>query len=100
MVKGKYTQGGRQYEMIFEEFILKNGDIESKGKDVVGEYLMQGKYDNTGNVNMLKQYIGKHSVNYKGIIAFNSKGSEINSFKINGKWYLGNSEDTFYLESQ
>jgi hypothetical protein len=46
---------------------FKNGTIRGGGTDVVGQFHFSGAYDvKTGQVLLIKQYIGKHAVRYRG----------------------------------
>ncbi|MDB5313573.1 MAG: hypothetical protein JWO38_7775 [Gemmataceae bacterium] len=43
------------------------GEITGEGKDVIGRFVFTGSYDvQTGEVVMMKQYLGKHQVWYRG----------------------------------
>jgi hypothetical protein len=58
------------------------GCITGEGRDVVGRFTFSGEYDETtGEVRMLKQYIGKHRVLYVG--RPDGEGS------IQGTWSIG-----------
>lgn len=41
-------------------------DIEGEGVDVIGAFLFQGGIDDTGTVSLVKSYIGRHQVQYRG----------------------------------
>lgn len=46
---------------------FRGGIIKGEGRDWVGEFLFQGKYDlESGRCWWTKSYIGKHSIYYKG----------------------------------
>ena len=45
--------------------IFKN-KVKGKGTDEVGEYTISGELKPDNTVTFVKQYIGKHSVNYEG----------------------------------
>jgi hypothetical protein len=45
-----------------------DGDITGDGRDIIGRFTFTGAYDlETGEVVMMKQYIGKHRVLYRGM---------------------------------
>jgi hypothetical protein len=48
--------------------VCSNGRLTGKGSDRVGAYTIDGEYDLvTGRCEWTKQYIGKHSVAYRGV---------------------------------
>ena len=57
--KGSYEQQGTWNEMDLEEFYLLATSIGGKGKDIVGEFEINGRIEN-GNVVFNKQYLGEH----------------------------------------
>ena len=64
---------GRQRMSLELEF--KNGTVRGSGSDVIGEFRMRGQYHTkTGEVNLLKQYLGQHSVFYRGYAHSGNKG--------------------------
>ena len=94
-VTGKYYQYANGHDMKFEYFSLRKGRVAGQGDDEIGAFTMAGTYDESGQVNFIKQYIGKHSVNYKGTLKCDSTGG----FRIEGEWNIGTSHDKFYLEN-
>jgi hypothetical protein len=42
------------------------GKIEGQGVDVIGRFTFRGEYDQAGSVTLVKQYLGKHQVLYRG----------------------------------
>ena len=43
------------------------GRVTGEGKDVIGRFTFAGEYDErTGRVEMVKQYVGLHTVDYNG----------------------------------
>ena len=43
------------------------GEVSGEGRDVVGPFQFTGAYDTrTGTVALMKQYLGKHRVVYRG----------------------------------
>ncbi len=58
------------------------GAITGSGRDVVGRFTFEGAYDETtGDVRMVKQYLGRHAVLYVG--RPDGEGS------IQGMWSIG-----------
>src|SRR5438874_2002201 len=58
------------------------GRVTGGGKDVVGRFVFEGEYDEaTGEVRMVKQYLGRHRVLYVG--RPDGEGS------IQGTWHIG-----------
>jgi hypothetical protein len=61
---------------------FSRGAVSGEGRDVVGRFTFFGEYDEaTGEVRMVKQYIGKHQVLYIG--RPDGEGS------IQGTWSIG-----------
>jgi hypothetical protein len=56
---------GRQ-EMAEFELHFADGSIRGRGVDIVGLFLFSGTYDAVGNVELTKQYLGRHQVHYTG----------------------------------
>ena len=58
------------------------GNVTGKGKDIIGKFVFTGEYDEaTGQVRLIKKYLGKHSVLYIG--QPDGEGS------IQGTWHIG-----------
>lgn len=52
-----------------QEFRLRfrDGAVDGDGKDIIGPFVFRGEYDETtGQVRMVKQYLGRHRVVYEG----------------------------------
>lgn len=67
-----------------EAFTLRfaAGQITGKGSDVIAAFTFRGTYDErTGAVVMVKQYLGRHQVTYRG----QSDGEGC----IQGTWHIG-----------
>lgn len=43
-----------------------DGRIDGEGRDIIGSFTFQGEYDEHGRVHLVKQYIGRHQVDYQG----------------------------------
>ena len=56
------------------------GQIEGGGVDLVGQFTFQGTYDTAGNVTLVKQYLGRHQVLYRG--SYDGEGT------IFGEWFI------------
>jgi hypothetical protein len=69
-------QAMSQLRMAFAE-----GRVRGAGRDIVGEFLFNGTISPDGDVVMVKQYIGRHSVNYVG--KYDGEGL------MWGRWSLG-----------
>jgi hypothetical protein len=61
-----YSAAGRRHRMdLHLTFAL--GKMTGDGSDDVGPFRIQGTYDTTNHeCNWIKQYIGRHSVSYRG----------------------------------
>ena len=94
-VTGKYYQYNIGHDMNFKYFSLRKGRVAGQGDDDIGAFTMAGTYNESGKVNFTKQYIGKHSVNYKGTLKCDLNGG----FRIEGEWLIGDAHDKFYLEN-
>jgi hypothetical protein len=58
---------GRQPMRAFELEFAPDGGVRGRGVDVVGQFTFAGAFDrDTGRVLMVKQYLGKHAVQYDG----------------------------------
>ena len=64
--KGHFYQNGQQFPMHFRHMCLDmNGHVTGDGSDAVGGFSLSGQLAN-GWMSFVKQYHGKHSVNYNG----------------------------------
>ncbi len=59
------THFGRQL-MHDLELHFHLSDVEGHGHDIVGPFVIRGRYDDSGCVAFQKQYVGQHSVTYRG----------------------------------
>lgn len=85
--KGFYSQNGQQSPMTFTMFsAILGGPVSGAGSDGVGTFHISGSVDQSGNVRFVKQYDGKHSVNYTGTLSGD---------QINGQWELQGMQDAF-----
>ena len=80
--KGFYEQHGQQSDMEFECLtVTDNGEIHGKGKDQVGQFVINGIYltTPTTDVQFVKQYLNMHNVLYSG---------KVNGKSITGRWEI------------
>ena len=67
-----------------------DGKVSGEGRDMVGRFTFSGTYDlTTGEVRMVKQYVGKHMVLYVG--QPDGEGS------IAGTWSIGHLDSGSFL---
>jgi hypothetical protein len=73
-------------QQLMEDFVLRfhGGIIEGGGHDVVGRFTFSGTYDDRGSVRMVKQYIGRHQVLYKG--TWDGEGTIFGTWSIPPYW--------------
>lgn len=74
--------------MEFKPLLVKDGVVQGHGSDAVGEFHIFGHH-NEKKVKFIKQYIGKHSVEYKGHVH--------NGTKLTGKWEVSGLTGDFEL---
>ena len=65
--------------MRFDHFNINRGVVKGKGNDVVGEFNIQGNVERNGQAKFVKQYVGKHAVQYDGLLTYK---------EINGRWSM------------
>lgn len=93
--KGHYLQNGTKHIMAFGVSI-NNGYVSGYGLDEAGSFYVMGSYnENEGKVSFVKQYYGKHAVEYNGK---HTKKGKVET--IEGQWSIPGSGiwDTFCLE--
>lgn len=74
---------------------LKNGKVFGEGDDDIGAYTFAGQYqiqEGRGEIEMNKQYVGKHSIQYKGKIVL----KEVTGV-IDGHWEIEETRDQFSI---
>src|SRR5262249_28824330 len=59
---------------------FEDGAIEGEGEDCIGAFTFHGFHDTQGHVSMVKQYLGKHRVEYVG--TYDGEGT------IFGTWFI------------
>ena len=57
------------------------GQIEGEGVDIIAPFTFHGEYDERGNVVLVKQYLNRHQVLYRG--SYDGEGT------IFGEWSIG-----------
>lgn len=78
---GHFSQNGSQTPMVFQTFKVSKHGIKGKGVDSLGEFVISGEVLNKTIAKFVKQYIGKHAVQYEGEIKNKKK-------EIEGKWSM------------
>jgi len=78
---GFYLEGHRQERGWMHLFMaFEEGKIRGEGTDYVGPWVATGTYDeSSGKCGWVKQYVGKHTVEYKGVCGENG---------IQGNWQI------------
>lgn len=74
---------------------MEHGKVFGQGDDEIGAFTVAGEYkleDGSGDINMDKQYVGKHSVIYRGKISF-----EGITCVIEGNWEIDDISDRFFI---
>ncbi|CAF4160890.1 unnamed protein product, partial [Rotaria sordida] len=90
-----YHHLGQEFPMEFEFLGLEQGRVFGQGDDNIGAFTLAGQYkleDGYGDINMHKQYVGKHSVIYRGKIYFEGM-----TCVIEGHWEIGDMSDRFVI---
>lgn len=79
---------GRQ-EMVDLTLEFRDDEIHGNGRDTVGLFTLRGTLNAQGDVTLVKQYLGKHSVKYFG--HYDGEGvlaGEWRIFSDTGKWAI------------
>lgn len=85
---GQYTQYNKAHAFE-QELMFSSGRLSGDGSDGVGQFKVKGSYDiETGELNWIKSYIGRHNVEYTGIF----DGSEIT-----GTWRIHSDGGAFKM---
>jgi hypothetical protein len=80
---------GRQTMTAFS-LTFAGGKVTGRGSDIIGRFTFAGEYDlTTGQIRLIKQYLGKHQVLYVG--QPDGEGS------IQGTWHIGDSHKGSFL---
>jgi hypothetical protein len=60
------------------------GRIEGRGVDIVGPFTFEGEYDETGAVVLVKHYLKRHQVLYRG--RYDGEGTIFGEWSIDEQW--------------
>jgi hypothetical protein len=87
---GFYTYAGRSRKYLMDLVLeFNNGIMKGDGADGIGSFIISGNYSaQSGECSWVKQYVGRHAVNYIGYR--DGKG-------IWGNWTLANSKGGFHI---
>jgi len=85
---GFYEQFGEEHAMDFVLNIQKNGTVQGKGSDGVGEFTWSGTVDGAGATKLTKQYKGAHAVKYDG---------KMSGYTVSGTYQVGSATGGFKL---
>ena len=91
--KGYYEQFGNAHAMVLSFTFDAAGTISGEGTDTIGQYTITGKVESDSSFQFTKQYVGAHSVEYKGTVQY--AYGELPA--LSGKWTLGSQSDGFLL---
>jgi hypothetical protein len=88
--EGWWEQGwfGRQ-PMLDLTLEFRGEEVSGNGRDMVGLFTLRGTLNASGEVALVKQYLGKHSVNYVG--RYDGEGvlaGEWRLFMSRGRWAI------------
>lgn len=75
-------------ELEFQGYVFKGS-----GLDGIGKYTIEGTLNSESEVVFLKQYIGKHSIDYKGTLKENGR-------EISGTYTVGGFSDSFTMRCE
>ncbi len=91
--KGWYEEMGQRKEMVFRNFYIgMDGKILGEGQDQIGKFTINGHMDmGTGFAQFVKQYKGKHAVNYQGSFTDGA---------FRGSWTVAGSTGSFELRQK
>lgn len=66
-----------------------SGFIVGSGRDIIGPFTFRGTIDQQGQVAMVKQYLGQHSVDYVG--TYDGEGL------LYGEWHIRDMQDRWLI---
>jgi hypothetical protein len=80
--RGYWEQAGWGRQPM-RELVLRfaDGAVEGEGVDCIGRFTFAGEYGRDGSVTLVKQYVGRHRVLYRG--SYDGEGT------IFGRWSIG-----------
>ena len=87
---GFYTYAGRSRRYLMDLLLeFNNGAVSGEGADGIGLFIISGAYSaSSGECSWVKQYVGRHAVNYRGFRE--AKG-------IWGTWHLEQTKGGFHI---
>jgi hypothetical protein len=87
---GKYLQNGQPVQMSIDRLSVDvTGRVSGDGGDQVGGFSMSGQIYPNGTFQIVKQYHGRHAVNYSGVVGNGS---------LSGQWSLQAMRGDFDLQ--
>ena len=90
-LKGFYQQGQERHAMDFMNVKMDFfGHFACTGSDTVGEFSLEGKFQDKENIEISKQYKGAHKVTYKGKID--------KDYLIKGTWQVESLSGPFEIQ--
>jgi hypothetical protein len=81
---GYWEQVGWGRRVMHLTLRLGEGRIEGEGHDCIGAFTFRGDYDECGQVSLVKQYLGKHRVLYRG--TYDGEGTIFGQWSIPPFW--------------
>jgi hypothetical protein len=88
---GFWIQRGLGKQQMSLSLAFVAGRVTGSGRDIIGRFDFSGRYDlKTGRVQMIKQYIGAHQVNYDG-------ANQGDGMWLWGVWNIRRSRGGFHL---
>lgn len=81
--EGWWEQEGYGRQLMTDlRLAFQEGLIKGEGVDVIGPFLFLGKLTEEGQVSLIKQYLGQHSVDYLG--QYDGEGELAGIWQIDG----------------
>jgi hypothetical protein len=83
--RGYWEQAGWGRQLM-DGLVLRFADglVEGEGSDCIGPFTFSGRYDDHGGVVLTKQYVGRHSVLYRG--TYDGEGTLFGRWSIGSQW--------------
>ncbi len=63
---------------------FRSGKIEGEGRDIIGRFTFEGDYDDEGTIRLVKHYLGRHQVFYRGV--YDGEGTIFGEWQIPPLW--------------
>jgi hypothetical protein len=64
---------------------FSNGRVTGEGLDCIGRFTFDGTYTDTGEVHMIKQYLGAHALRYEGRV--DGEGAVVGRWSASATWF-------------